>query len=93
MNASVNLYSTKAGEINRFLTSLYHKKIELTNELKWSNYFENPVEISDIIGIFIENNDKYNIRMWISLDKGIYIYITEYNADKVIRYIFERFPY
>ena len=93
LKASINLYSTKNGEIERFLTSFYNKKIELKNNLKWNTDFENPIEINDIIGTFIENNDKYKINMWISLDKGVYINVTEHNADKIIRYIYERFPY
>ena len=93
LNASVNLYSTINGEIERFLTSFYNKKIELKNDLKWNQNFENPIEINDMIGTFIENNDKYKINMWISLDKGIYINVTEHNAYKLIRYIYERFPY
>ena len=93
LKASINLYSTKNGEIERFLTSFYNKKIELKNNLKWNTDFENPIEINDMIGTFIENNDKYKINMWISLDKGVYINVTEHNADKIIRYIYERFPY
>lgn len=93
MNASINLYSTENGEIQRFLSSFYNKKIELGNDLKWNTEFENPIEISDMIGTFIENNDRYKINMWISLDKGIYINVTDHNADKIIRYIYERFPY
>ena len=93
MKASVNLYSTENGEIQRFLTSYYNKKIELKNDLKWNTNFENPVEMNDMIGTFIENNDKYKINMWISIDKGIYINVTEHNADKIIRYLYERFPY
>lgn len=93
LKASVNLYSTENGEIQRFLTSFYNKKIELENDLKWNTEFENPIEISDMIGTFIENNDRYRINMWISLDKGIYINVTDHNADKIIRYIYERFPY
>ena len=93
MKASVNLYSTKNGEIQRFLTSFYNKKIELENDLKWNMEFENPIEMNDMIGTFIENNDKYKINMWISLDKGIYVNVTDHNADKIIRYIYERFPY
>ena len=93
LKASVNLYSTENGEIQRFLTSYYNKKIELENDLKWDTEFENPIEISDMIGTFIENNDKYKINMWISIDKGVYINVTEHNADKIIRYIYERFPY
>lgn len=93
MKASVNLYSLKKGEIRRFLNSIYNNKLKLENDLKWNNYFENPVDISDIIGLFIENNDKYEMTMWISLDKGVFINVTEHNADKIIRYIYERFPY
>ena len=93
MELSINLYSSKKGEIKKFLTSFYNKNIEIINELKHYIIFENPVEMTDLIGTFIENNDKYNINMWISLDKGVYINVTEYNADKIIRYIYERFPY
>ena len=93
LKASVHLYSTENGEIQRFLTSFYNRSIQLENDLKWNTHFENPIEMNDMIGTFIENNDKYKINMWISLDKGVYINVTEHNADKIIRYIYERFPY
>lgn len=93
MKASINLYSSQNGEIQKFLNSFYNKKIKLENDLKWNTSFENPIEMNDMIGTFIENSDKYKINMWISLDRGIYINVTDYNADKIIRYIFERFPY
>lgn len=93
MKSNVNLYSTKDGEIQNFLTSFYNKKIELDNNLRYKICFENPIEMTDIIGTFIENNEKYKINMWISFDKHIYINITQHNADKIIRYIYERFPY
>lgn len=93
MKATVNLYSTENGEIQRFLNSFYSTNIELDNDLKWFKDFENPIEVNDIIGTFIENNDKYRINMWISLDKGVFINVTDYNADRIIRYIYERFPY
>ncbi len=92
--ATVTLYSDKIGEIKRFLDSFYNKEILSDNTiLKWEKQFDNPVEISDIIGTFIENNDKFKINMWVSFDKNLFINITEHNADKIIRYIFERFPY
>ena len=93
MSATVNLYSTNQGEIEKFLSSFYNKRIDLENELKWNKNFENPIEMNDLIGTFIENNDRYKINMWISLDKGVYINVTEHNADKIIRYIYERYPY
>jgi len=93
LKTNVSLYSPENGEINRFLSSFYDKKIQLPNDLKYNISFQNPVEMTDLIGAYIENNDKYNINMWISLDKGVYINVTQYNADKLIRYIYERFPY
>lgn len=94
MSTIVNLYSDKAGEIKRFLDIFYNNEnLNIENDLKWEKKFINPVEISDIIGTFIENNDKFKINMWVSFDKNIFINITENNADKIIRYIFERFPY
>ena len=93
MKSSVSLYSTKEKEIENFLTSFYNEKILLDNNLKYNIFFENPVEMVDMIGAFIENNEKFQINMWISFDKHIYINVTELNADKIIRYIYERFPY
>ena len=93
LKASINLYSTENGEIQRFLTSFYNKKIKLDNDLKWNTEFENPIEISDMIGTFIENNDKFKINMWLSLDKDIFINVTDVNADSLIRYIYERYPW
>lgn len=93
MKTSISLYSPENGEINRFLTAFYNEKIGLPNDLKYNISFENPVEMANMIGTFIENNDNYKINMWISFDKGVYINVTEYNADKLIRYIYERFPY
>lgn len=94
MESSINLYSTREGEIKKFLTSFYNKNIELKeNNLKHKIHFENPIEMIDMIGTFIENNEKYQINMWISFDKHVYINVTEHSADKIIRYIYERFPY
>ena len=93
MYTIVNLYSTKKGEITRFLSSYYNKPISLEDDLKWENKYENSVEIADIIGAFIDNNDKYNINMWISLDEDAFLNITDDNADNIIRYLYESFPY
>jgi hypothetical protein len=93
MLASVNLYSTKSGEIKNFLETFLEVPITLDDNLSWTKKYNNPIEIVDIIGSFIDNNYKYNIGMWISLDPGILINITDYNADLIIRYMFERFPY
>ncbi len=93
MNSIVSLYSMKDSEIEKFLDSFYSQNINLENKLEWSKEYDNPIELAEIIGTFIDNNYKYEINMWISIDKGIYINVTDNNADKIIRYLYERYPY
>lgn len=93
MRAVVNLYSQKNNEIKKFLEKFYDKNLVINNNLKWEQLYENPIEVADIIGAYIDNSDKFNISMWVSLDKGVFINITDFNADKIIRYLYERYPY
>lgn len=94
MNAIVKLYSDKNGEIFRFLNRFQRKPLEkMENHLLWQKEYENPIEIADIIGAYIENKEEYKMNMWISLDKDLFINITPNNADEVIRYLYERYPY
>ena len=98
MDFIVKLYSNTEKEINRFLKSFYNKSNsflipEKENLLEWQKKYQNPLEIVDMIGTFIENNDQYKINMWVSLDKDVFINITEQNADDLIRYIYERYPW
>lgn len=92
MNTIVSLYSQTNQEIANFLKSFNDINVD-NNLLEWKKEFENPIEIADIIGVFIDNNEKYKINMWISLDKGFFLNVTEHNADQIIRYLFERYPY
>lgn len=93
MYTIMNLYSNQSGEISRFLSRFYEKEIKLENDLKWEKEFQNGTELADIIGIFIDNREKYRINMWVSLDEGAFLNITEDNADQIIRHLYERFPY
>ena len=93
MFSIVRLYSSEKNEINRFLNKFFNENNEHINLLEWEKKYQNPIEMVDIIGTFIDNNDKYSINMWISLDKGLFININDYNADKIIKYIFERYPW
>ena len=93
MSVTVNLYSNEKSEIKRFLSSFYDENISIDNDLKWEHCFENPIESADIIGVFIDNNENFKINMWVSLDEGFFINITDFNADKIIRYLYERYPY
>ena len=93
MYTVVNLYSNISGEISKFLSDFMNTNISLENDLKWEKFYENPIEMADILGIFIDNKDLYNINMWISLDEDAFINVTDNNADKLIRYLYERYPY
>lgn len=93
MSVFVNLYSNKDKEIFKFLNSYNKELLKSKNVLEWKKEYRNPIEIADIIGVFIDNNESYDINMWISLDKDFFINVTDYNADQIIRYLFERYPY
>ena len=93
MLANVRLQSKKYGEINNFLSKYYDTNLEIEDKLKWEKRYKNPIEITEIIGAFVDNLDDFDIKMWISLDKDIYIKISERNANDVIKYLFERYPY
>ena len=90
---SINLYSENTKELQNFLSSFYNSSFDLNNSLTWEHKYKNPIEIAEIIGIFVDNSDKFNIAMWVSIDNGVYIKISENNADNLIKYLFERYPY
>lgn len=93
MIAKITLYSNKKGELNKFLSRFYNTNLDIENSLKWEKESANPVELAEIIGIFVDNLDDYVLNMWLSLDKDVFVNITSENADSIIRYLYERFPY
>lgn len=94
MKAIINLYSNKAGQLSKFLGSFYNSDFnELKDNLKWEKEYNNPVEIAEIIGVFIDNIDDFYLSMWISFDKDVFINITKENGNSIIKYLYERFPY
>ena len=93
MQVSVNLYSSKKGEINKFLSSFYNTNFNIANDLSWEKKYANPIELAEIIGTFIDNCEDYFLSMWICLDKDVFVHVTKENADDIIRHLYERFPY
>lgn len=93
MKSIINLYSETSGEIKKFLELFYSKDITLTNDLFWENSYNEPIDMIELISCFIDNKDKFDINLWISLDDGVFINITDHNLDEIIKYIYERFPY
>ncbi len=94
MSVKVKLHSQKKGEINKFLSKFYNTDLRIYESIEWEKEFINPIEISDIIGTYVDNYADFNdINMWICLDKNIFINISNLNANKIIKYLFERYPY
>ncbi|MBQ3415671.1 MAG: hypothetical protein IJH39_10120 [Clostridia bacterium] len=93
MKTSVNLYANEKGEINRFLSEFYNTDLDIQNNLNWEKVYENPIEIAEIIGVYVDNLDNFHLNMWISLDEDFYIKITNKNANEFIKYLYERYPY
>ena len=93
MIASVIFYSNEKGEINKFLSRYYETNLDIKDSLKWEKEYKNPIEMVELIGKFIDNNEDFKINMWICLDEGIYINVTDINANEIIKYLYERFPY
>lgn len=95
----VRLYSNKNNEIYNFLNKFFGDNFvkevnkDYSNVLEWENIYFNPIEIANILGVFIDNKDKFAISMWVSLDEGFFINVTDDNSDKIIRYLYERYPY
>lgn len=94
MTASIlNFYSEKPGEIKKFLNLYFANDDDLEEDLFWKKTYENPMDMIDLIICFIDNSDNFDIKLWISLDKNIFICINEKNLDSIIRYMYERYPW
>ena len=92
MTSIINLYSEKSGEIKKFLESFFSKNFDLIDDFFWEYNYKNPINMIDFISCFIDNNEKYKINLWISIDNGIFINVTDTNLEEIIKYIYERFP-
>ena len=98
MKTFVRLYSNTQGEIKKFLTQFYFSTDDILNSvedntLELEIVFENPVEMADIVGTFIENKDDFQINLWLCIDEDVLINVTSNNVDEIIKYLYERFPY
>ena len=102
MNPFIKLYSSKKSEIIRFLENFYsvdtikvknNLEFNFSNNFEYKKEFKNPLDLVELMSTLIDNQEDYNITIWISLDKDILININKYNLDKIIRYLYERYPY
>lgn len=92
INYSVNLFSESKEDLEKFLKSFYKSDKELSEDLTYEEKYENPVDMIELISTIIDNNDRFHIGTWITIDKNIFINITENNLDRVVKYLIERYP-
>lgn len=92
MKGIINLYSEIPGEIQNFLALFFNKKLNISNELFWEITYDNPIDMIELTSCFMDNREKFKINLWISLDSGVFINVTDDNLEDIIKYIYERFP-
>jgi len=89
MTISVNLYSSKTGEIKKFLERFYQKSVSMDEDVdQWIYVYNKPLEAIDIISAVLDNNDKFDLTVAIQVnDFDIYPVTTE-NHNDVIKGIY-----
>ena len=99
MSLTVNLWSRKNGELERFLESYYDgetgyeyiEEIEQTEHIEggeWSCVYKRPLEAVDMISAVMDNNDRYQILICVQIDEGQMHIVTPENYNEVIRDLF-----
>jgi len=86
MSVTISLWSTKQGEIKRFLSSYYQKNIQGEEySRRWIGDFINPLDSVDMISALMDNIENYKVAMYIHMENGFLHKITEKNYDDVIK--------
>jgi len=89
MSVSVNMWSTSCGEIKRFLEAFYEREINIDEDTgQWFCDYGNPLESADIISAVMDNSHKFDIVLYIQVNKGNLFRITEENFNDVIKGLF-----
>ncbi len=86
MSVTLSLWSTKQGEIRRFLHSFYQEDhINEENSRCWSRSFNKPMESIDMISALMDNDESFKLTLYIHMDNGYLHRITKDNYDDVIK--------
>ena len=86
MSVTISLWSTKQGELRRFLNSYYQK--DFWNEedsRRWIGEFPKPMDSIDLISALMDNIENYSITMYIHMENGYLHRITDINYNDVIK--------
>lgn len=92
MSVIVNLASKTEGVLKNFLTSYFEKDLKIDNDvIEWVNVYTKPLDAIDLITAVIDNSERFNIRLLISLDAGILVDVNESNLNDLVKYMVYRF--
>lgn len=92
MSVIVNLVSNTTGTLKSFLDSFFEKDSNIDEDVvEWISIYNEPLEAIDIMTALIDNVEKYDIKLFISMDAGLYIEVTSENINDIIKFMFFRF--
>lgn len=92
MPVTVNLVSNTQGTLKNFLNSYFQKDSRIDDDvIEWVNVFNKPLEAIDIITAALDNLQTFDLNLWISMDAGLMIEITEKNVNEIIKFMIFRF--
>ncbi len=92
MAITISLWTTKHGEINRFLDSFYEKDMDVDCSLRrWATDFYRPLDSVDMICALMDNSEKYDVAMYLHMDNGYLYKITSLNYEDVVKGLFEMY--
>jgi hypothetical protein len=82
----VSLRSEKMGEIRKFLQNYFEKPVYMDEDVeKWIYVYKRPMDAVDIISTVIDNNDKYDMNIYVQLDNGVVHPVTYENHNDIIK--------
>ncbi len=92
MPVIVNIASEQEGTLRRFLDSFFQKDSKVDNDVvEWVNIYHKPLEAIDIITAVVDNREKYDIQIYISMDAGLVVEVSQKNVDDLIKFMLYRF--
>lgn len=92
MSFILNLTSKDEGTLKFFLDSFFEKDSKLDNDvIEWISIFNKPLEAIDMMTAILDNRERYNIMLRISMDEGLFIDVNQDNIEDLIKYMFIRF--
>ena len=92
MPVIVNLSSENEGTLKNFLNSFFQKDSKLDDDvIEWINVFDEPLEAIDMITAVIDNKERFDIILHISIDPGLSVNVNQDNINDMVKFMLARF--